>query len=348
MIGPIVAIVAVALAVSFFCSLAEAALYSIPVSRIESLRTSGKASGRALVRLRDNIERPIAAILILNTLSHTTGASVAGAMVGHVYGNTALGIFTAVFSFVLLWITEIIPKTIGVYYANVFAPLLAGPMQFMVWILWPFVWASELTIRFLKPKGPDMNHSEEDILSVARLGLRSGAIIPEELQWVANILKINDTTCSALMTPRSVVFSVRGDLKMSDVKSDAVSWAYSRIPVTEASDLDRTVGVVMRRRVMEAIVRGEWEKTIADLMRPAHFVPESMRGHIVLQKFIDERQHLFMVVDEHGGVEGIVTLEDVLEAMLGQQIVDEFDRYTDMKELAKLKGRHRRKELKVS
>ncbi len=129
MIGSIAVIVAVALAVSFFCSLAEAALYSIPVSRIESLRNSGRASGRALAKLRDNIERPIAAILILNTLSHTTGASVAGAMVGHLYGNTALGIFTAVFSFILLWFTEIIPKTIGVYYASTFAPLLAGPCR---------------------------------------------------------------------------------------------------------------------------------------------------------------------------------------------------------------------------
>lgn len=345
MIAPIILVTVFTLSVSFFCSMSETALYSISPGKIESLRSAGKRSGRQLAKLRERIEQPLAAILILNTISNTAGASLAGALVGQQYDSTVVGIYSGFLTLAILWFSEIVPKSIGVYYAPIIAPLIAGPWTVIIFALRPLVWASEKFTSLIKPKSDASPHTEEDILSMARLGLRSGAILPEEMAWLGNVLKINDKTCKDMMTPRPVVFFLQKDQRIGDLKEKILTYPFSRIPVAEEHDLDTTCGIVMRRRLLEAVVQGRLDATVGDLMWPTHFVPESMRGHIVLQEFIRKQHHLFMVVDEHGGVEGLITLEDVLETMLGQQIVDEFDRYADLRELARQKGLHRKKEL---
>jgi magnesium and cobalt exporter, CNNM family len=347
MIAAIAAIVFATLVISFFCSISEAALYSIPPERVESLRNSGLRGGRLLARLRDNVDEPISAILTLNTIANTVGSTVAGALVRQASGSLALGVFSAIFTMAILFCAEVIPKTLGVAYSRRLAPILAFPINGFIIALWPLVKLTQLATRFIRPRSIADAHSEEDLLSAARLSYKYGKILPDELMWLDNVLHLNDVAAKDIMTPRSVISFVNSDLILRDVKSNFASWNHSRIPVVVDGNLDEPVGIVMRRVVMEEIIRDRLDIKVSDLMKPAHFVPESMRGNTLLNEFILRREHLFLVVDEHGGTEGLVTLEDVIESLLGQQIVDEFDRHADMQEFARKKAVQRKRDLKI-
>ncbi len=347
MIAAIAAIVIVTLFVSFFCSIAEAALYAIPPARVESLRKAGSRGGKLLARLRENVDEPISAILTLNTIANTIGSTFAGALVKQVSGNLALGIFSACFTLVILFIAEVIPKTLGVAYSRRLAPLLSFPIRIFIIVLWPLVKMTRLVTRFIRPRSIRDAHTEEDLLSAARLSYKYGKIMTDELMWLDNILHLNDITAKDVMTPRSVISFVDKDLVLKEIKNNFNSLNHSRIPVVSGGNLDNAVGVVLRRIIMEEIILGRLDKKIEDLMRPAHFVPESMRGNQLLNEFIMRREHLFIVVDEHGGTEGVVALEDVIEAMLGREIVDEFDRYADMQELARQKAAIRIRDMNI-
>ncbi|MCZ7585520.1 MAG: CNNM domain-containing protein [Deltaproteobacteria bacterium] len=314
---------------------------------LESLRRAGKRSGRVLSSLRENIDKPISAILILNTLANTAGAATAGALVSTQTDNIGLGLFSAGLTLAILFFAEVLPKTLGVVHANVLAPILARPIQILVVVLWPIVRVCEVLTRLVKPASFRRTHSEEDILSEARLAALSGSILPEEAKWMGNLLKLNDLTAREMMTPRSVIFHIDADMPLREVKDLVPTWTHSRVPVTVGNNLDHTRGVVLRRHVLEAIIAGKLDAKIGDLMRGARYIPESMRGHQLLKEFITKREHLFVVVDEFGGTEGLVTLEDVIESILGQQIVDEFDKVADMRSLARLRAKFRRKRMKM-
>lgn len=340
-------VVAGTLMTSFFCSLAEASILSIPSGRVETLRREGTRHGKMLASLTHNIDETLAGILVLNTLANTVGATMAGALVQRAYDNTVLSIFSAAFTFSILFFAEVIPKTLGVVYANKVAPVLSIPLLVVIRALFPIVKICEVTTKAIKRGVHDPTLTEEDILSEARLGVKSGKILPEELEWMGNILKLNDITVKQIMTPRSVIFAIDADDKVGELKDSVASWNHSRIPVTKDHNLDETMGIVLRRQVIDAMLDEDYDKTIGELARPAHYVPESMRGHQALKELISKKQHLLIVVDEHGGTEGLITLEDIVEVMLGEQIVDEYDRYTDLKELARILGVSRLKELNV-
>ncbi|MBZ0272341.1 hemolysin family protein [bacterium] len=347
MISVIGIVVAVTLITSFFCSLAEAALLSTPMGRIESLRRAGKPVGALLMRMKLDPDRPISAILILNTLSHTVGATVAGALVQSVANSTGVALFSAVFTLAILLLSEVLPKTIGVVHANLISPLIARPIWVLIVVLWPLVKICELTVRFVRPSARSaFTHSEEDILSEARLAAGSGAILHEEVEWMANMLKLNDLTVKEIMTPRPVVFYVEEDITLREVMKRVPQWNYSRIPVARENDLDHAVGVVMTRKILEEIAQDHFDKRVGDLMQDVDFVPESMRAHVLLKEFVTRKTHMFLVVDEYGGTEGVVTLEDVIEVMIGTQIVDETDRYTNLREVAKQRAQAFMRQLK--
>ncbi|MDZ7343365.1 MAG: hemolysin family protein [candidate division KSB1 bacterium] len=333
----IAVITAASLIGSFFCSLMEAALYSIPRSRIESLKRSGNRGAVRLEKLRAKIDEPIAAILTLNTAVNTLGAAWAGAMVSEFYGNQVLGIFSAMFTASVLFFSEIIPKSLGFSLANTLAPRLAAPLQVLIWLLWPFVKISVLLTR-LWGKDSRLTHpTEEDIISLAQLSQRVGAILPQEARWVVNALRLNDVRVRDIMTPNSVVYRVPDCMPISATKIDADHWRFSRVPVCTDSDPDHIVGVVQRRDVFEALLRHEDHKTIRNLMRVPDFVPEDMPAHELLGRFISTRRHLFCVRGSKNEFLGVVTLEDVLEALIGAEIVGEYDLYEDMQALARKK-----------
>ena len=333
---PIVVVSSLTLVVSFLCSLLEAALYAITPARIEVMRARGKAGAERLAHLRADVEAPIAAILTINTIAHTLGASVAGAMVGELYGSRAVGVFAAIFTVLVLSLTEIVPKSLGVRYAPTLGPLIVWPLQIMIWLVWPIVWISKKAMAWLArgdgPKGP----SEDELVVVAGMAAEHGRVRHEERRWVENALRLDRFTAGDLRTPRTVVQTLPADTPLAELRKEPASLVHSRIPLTEGGDVDQVIGFVLRREVLDHIVsNGGGEGTVRDLSRPIHMVPEAMPAHELLDLFLARREHMVAVIDEYGGFEGVVTLEDVLECLLGTEIVDEHDRADDMQALAR-------------
>ena len=333
----IAAIVGFSLAGSFICSLTEAALYSVSRMRIETRQRQGDRRAKLLAKLRAKIDEPIAAILTFNTSVNTLGAAWAGALVSEHYGNEVLGIFSGIFTAAVLFFSEIIPKSLGVSFANHLAFRLARPLQILIWILWPFVKISVLLTHLWGERSRLNYPTEDDIISMAQLSQRGGVILPQEATWIKNALKLNDLKVADIMTPNSVVFRVKDTMKLSETKIDADHWRFSRVPVCTSLDRNKIIGVVQRREVFAALLRGENDKIIQNLMRYPDFVSHRIAVHELLNRFIATRRHLFCVQNEKGEFVGVVTLEDVLESLIGDEIVGEFDLHEDMQEFARAK-----------
>ncbi|MHC5010281.1 MAG: CNNM domain-containing protein [Planctomycetota bacterium] len=336
---PILVVAGLTLLASFLCSLFEAALYAITPAQIEVLRRQGAAQAELLDRLRSNIEEPIAAILTINTIAHTIGASVCGAMVGAQYGSAAVGIFAGVFTLLVLALTEIVPKSLGVRYATKVASEAALPLQVMIWSAWPFVWIATRATRRLIGSAVTAP-TEEELLALSGLAARSGAVRDEEHGWVRNALRLDAVTARQLITPRNVVETVPAEMQIREFVSRPERWIHSRLPVTEGTEKERVLGLVHRREVFDRALAPEAAGlTIQDVMRPLPFVPKSMPAHQLLERFLKTREHMVGALDQYGEFEGVVTLEDVLECLLGAEIVDEHDRVADMQELARKRKR---------
>ncbi|GFK94277.1 Magnesium and cobalt efflux protein CorC [Fundidesulfovibrio magnetotacticus] len=327
--------IAVALVLSCFCSLSEAVLYSLRWSWIERMRAEGKRSGELLYQMRMSIDKPITAILTVNTMACAAGATVSGALAVGVLGEENLVWFTAAFSVMILVFGEILPKTVGVVYARPLGAVLAQPLRLMVAALTPVVWASGFLTRLVtgRAKGPDA--SEDDIRAMVRLTSKAGKINALEERSITNILALDTRTVRDAMTPRTVIFSLPSDMTVSEAREENPLWSHSRVPVYEEDDPENIVGVVLRRQVFEALASDQHDIRLASIMQPVQFVLDTMSLDKVLLNFIDGRTHLFVVLDEYGGVSGVITLEDVLEEILGKEIVDETDEVADMRDLAR-------------
>lgn len=322
--------------VSGTCSLFEAVLYSVPVSHIESLAQTGNKSGRILRKLRANVDRPISAILSLNTIANTGGASLAGIIAGNILGKDSVEeyLFSAGFTIAILLFAEVIPKTIGVVYARPVSAFIALPLQWLVWMFTPFIILCRLATRLVAREQKEQDISDEELISLARLGRRSGSLDPTEAGVIQNILSLKSKIAADVMTPRTVVFSLPEDLTVEEARNQKGIWAHSRIPVY-SEGFEDIVGIVMRRELLAALTNDRGSQKLSELMRPVHFVAETHTLERILQMFLERRQHLFIVLDEYSGLAGVLTLEDVLEEILGKEIVDESDQVTDMRELAR-------------
>ncbi len=332
---PLILIIsAISLMTSFMCSITEACLYSVTRSQIETLRRKGDPRGEILFKVRRKIDDAIAAILITNTVANTLGAAWAGALVRELYDSVWLGVFSAAFTASVLFFAEIVPKSLGVRFAPNLAPLLAPLLRLLVVILWPAVRICVFVTK-LWNRGKKLSHgTEEDIISLASLIHGQGEIHAHEAEWVTNALRLNDVTTWDLMTPNPVVARVPFSMPLKGTAVGADHWRFSRLPVCEDEDPDAIVGVVRRRKVFDALARDEFDQNIGDLMEEAEFVSESLPAHRLLDRFLKKRRHLFCVRNEEDQFIGVVTLEDVLECLLGREIVDETDLHEDMQALA--------------
>lgn len=341
----ILTVAGLTLLASFLCSLFEAALYSITPSQVELLKKEGSGGAVRLARLREDVEEPIAAILTINTIAHTIGSAVCGAMVSSYYTedpDTALAIFAAVFTFLVLSVTEIVPKSLGVRYAKSLGPMVAAPIQWMVWISYPIAKPSKMVMRWLTGGGAGENApSEEEIVLFSKLAMGTGGVRKEEHRWLENALLLDKVTAGELRTPRTVVFTLDADATVGDATADEKDWVHSRVPLTEGGDVDKVIGVVFRREVLQAAVDGRTGTPLRELVHSLAFVPETMPAHELMAEFIRTRRHMFAVADEYGGFDGVVTLEDVVEELIGQEIVDEFDVHEDMQAAARAQANER-------
>jgi len=320
--------------VSALCSLSEAALYAVAPGYVRQLSESGSTQGRVLARFKQNMGPPITAILIMNTVANTAGASVAGAQARMLFGESALLWFTALFTLAVLVLSEIMPKVIGVSRNRAVSRTLAVPIAWLVKLLWPFV---RLTQRFsaVLAGGREPVAPESEVRRIADLSAEEGSILESEAALMKNVLMLDEIKARDIMTPRTVVFKQPDSLTVEAMSKDAWALPHARIPIHNADDTDDWTGLVLRTDILASLGRDQFDKTLASLARPLTFVPETLAGNRLLSLFIKRRKHLFGVIDEYGDIIGIVTLEDVLESLLGEEIVDETDRVVDLREVAR-------------
>lgn len=330
----LIAAVAFAVIISACCSLFEAVLYSVPSRQIETMVQNKRWGAKILKELRENVDRPITAILSLNTIANTAGAAVAGSAATVVFGQQWLGYFSAFFTLTILVFSEVIPKTAGVVYARPLAPLVAHPLKWLVRIMIPAIWLCGHITRLIARNRPPDAVSSDELKTMARMSLRTGAIKPYQENVIDNVLSLDTRQVKDVMTPRTVIFSLSEHLTLEEARRESTTWEHSRFPVFD-KDREDIVGIVLTREMFMAVAEGRGDIPLTELMRPVHFVVETARLNDVLMEFMGTREQLFAVIDEYGGLSGLISLEDILEEILGREIVDESDRVADKRKLAR-------------
>lgn len=320
------------IAISFLCSLLEATFLSITSAYVALECQEGHRHGKLLERQKDNIDRPLAAILTLNTISHTAGASAIGAQVHELYGNASVTIASVILTLSVLVFSEILPKIIGVTYWKNLAPFSAYVIQLMMFLLYPIVIFSE-TLGKMFSRPDEATVTREEMIAAAELGAEEGELHKKESNVIKNLLMLGELYVSDIMTPRSVFFALDAQLTVEEVAAKYKPIRFSRIPVYQAN-LDNIIGMTHRYKVLEALSHDLHSTKIQDITTPINSVPERMTVSAAIEFFVKQKEHLALAVDEYGIVTGLVTLEDAIETLLGVEIVDEFDTITDMRQYA--------------
>ncbi len=299
------------------------------------LKKRGHSSAKILEDLRSDIEEPITAILSLNTVANTVGAAIAGAIVSKLYGDNSVIWFSGAFTLGILIFSEIIPKTVGVSFSITLSPYVAIPVRWMVICLKPIVWLCRFIIKLIPQNRDEDSISAEEIQTIAALSLKSGEIEPDQERVISNVLELQSKIVRQVMTPRTVTFSLDGHMTIGQAMTQFIKLSsHSRVPVYEIEP-DNVTGIVMRKDVLLAAAQQKNSMKLISLMRPVHFVPETAPLNRILIDFFERQQHLFVVVDEYGSMTGIVSMEDILEEIVGREIIDESDSAKDMRELAR-------------
>lgn len=332
-----------ALGVSFLCSMTESGVLSLSRSRIAVLVKANRPSGHMLMRMRENIERPLAAILTLNTIAHTIGAAGVGAQALKLWGQQWVALTSVVLTVLILVLSEIIPKTLGVVYRDRLAVFTAYCVHIMTLLSYPLVVALQAISRMLSGTH-EARLTREEFALIAEVGQVEGALHEGEYRVIHNLLRLKRIRVSEIMTPRTVVFMLQQDMTVRQALDEFGPLQFARIPLY-GRDHDDVTGFVLRHDLHEAAREGHEEDPVSKFVQPIHAVPEAASIERVLAEFIARREQIFLAVEEHGGTAGIVTLEDAIETLLGEEIVDETDVVTDMRDLAgrlfesKLRGR---------
>jgi CBS domain containing-hemolysin-like protein len=326
--------VALTMSISAVCSLFEAVLYSVPLRHIETMVQQKKPGGKIFRSLRKDVDKPIAAILTLNTIANTGGAAVVGSVAAIVFGREWLGYFSAALTLGILIFSEVLPKTIGVVYGKSLVPVVAFPVRWLVAALKPAIWMISHLTGLISRNKPAESISPDELKVMAKLSLRTGEIKEYQEMVIDNVLSLDKRTVNDVMTPRTVVFSLSEHLTLEDAAAKSRKWEHSRFPVYD-KNVEDIVGIVLTKELFMALSRGEKVKKLSDIMRPVRFVAETARLNNVLMEFMGAKEHLFVVIDEYGGLSGVISLEDILEEILGREIVDESDQVADKRDLAR-------------
>ena len=324
--------VGVALVVSFVCSILEATLLSTTPSYVRVLATESPETADRLKRLKDDIDRPLAAILTLNTFAHTIGAAGAGAQAAKVFGDAAVGAFSFVLTLAILLLTEIIPKTIGATYWRGLLPMAVRVLPPMIGVMYPLVVLSQGVARLLSRGEKQNDVSRDELVAMAEMGAEQGVLEDRERRILEHLFRFRTLRARDVMTPRTVLVSYPQDQTVSETVAGGLP--FSRLPVYEG-DRDHITGYVLEDEVLERHATGGPGALLADLRRDVLTVPDSLPLPDLFDRLLARREHLALVVDEYGGTAGIVTMEDVVETLLGLEILDEGDLNADMQALAR-------------
>ncbi len=336
--------VLIALFFSFFCSIIEAVILCVTTAHIALLEQENEHLGALLRKLKEDINRPLAAVLTLNTIAHTVGAVGAGAQAAIVFGSAYVGIISAVLTLLILVFSEIIPKTLGANYWRLLAPFTAYSLKILVWLFYPFVILSEKLTRNMAKGQTLSGFSRGEFVAMAELSAEEGELAQQEKNIVEHLLRLRDTRVKDSMTPRPVVFSLRESISVEEFFHKYDHIRFSRIPIY-GSDKKEINGFVLRSDVLLAQARGNTDSILKTYRRDMAALLDSMSMSQAFEEFLRSRAHIMLVVDEYGGMQGILTLEDVLETLLGLEIVDEGDKAVDMQKLARRLWKRRAKKM---
>ena len=330
--------------VSALCSTLEATLLSTPLSFITGLEEQGAKGASRLKKLKQHPDRPISAILCLNTIANTVGASIVGSLVYEVYGDAIVGIFSTIFTFAILIFAEIIPKTIGTSYWRSLAIPASVIINGMIFIMFPLVWVLEKLTGLISSKSTQISISREDISAMVSVATEEEVIEKEEKKMIQNLLKLDEITAHEIMTPSAVVEMAEAHMTIREFY-DSEELTHSRIPVYDDENDEYVIGYVLRQEILEKMAEDKFTTTLDEITRPIMTFKEEDTVSDIWEKMLEKKEHISVILDEYGSVRGIVTMEDVIETMIGHEIVDETDEVVDMQEYAKEQWEKAQKEL---
>jgi CBS domain containing-hemolysin-like protein len=333
----------IAIGVSFLCSILEAVLLSITPSYLAKLSVERPKSGRIISRVKDRLDESLSSILILNTFAHTMGAAGVGSQAMQIFGPEWETLIAVLLTLAILYFSEIIPKTLGATFWRALAVPAAFTITWLVRLVYPLVWLStRLTGLFSGDRENEI--TREEILAMASLGHKGGALISRENEYLENLLRLRDVKTGEILTPRTVVHMLDEDIPVKEALDHPQTLQFTRIPIY-AGSTDNVTGKVIRVDLFEAERQGRGAAPIRELAKEIVRVSEKLPVQKLLDLFISRQMHLCLVEDEFGQTSGIVTLEDAIETLLGREIVDESDTVEDMQELARFKYRERLREV---
>ena len=329
---------------SALCSTLEATLLSTPISFITGLEEQGIKGAKRLKQLKQHPDRPISAILCLNTIANTVGASIVGSLVYEVYGDAIVGIFSTAFTFAILIFAEIIPKTIGTSYWRSLAIPASVIINGMIFIAFPLVWLLEKLTSLISSKSTQVSVSREDISAMVSVATEEEVIEKEEKKMIQNLLKLDEITAHEIMTPSAVVEMAEAHMTIREFY-DSEELTHSRIPVYDDENDEYVIGYVLRQEILEKMAEDKFTTKLDEITRPIMTFKEEDTVSDIWEKMLEKKEHISVILDEYGSVRGIVTMEDVIETMIGHEIVDETDEVVDMQEYAKEQWEKAQKEL---
>lgn len=334
------------LIVSFLCSIMEAVLLSVPVSYLKSIAQNGDQSANSMIELKTDIDKPLSAILTLNTVAHTVGAAGVGAQAIIVFGEGYFGIVSAVLTILILVLTEIIPKTLGANYSKELLGVASKTIKIMIFFTYPLVWVSSIVTRLLSREKAEFTTSREEISALASIGLQEGIFADRENKIIQNLIKLKSIKIKEVMTPRIVVVTANEEMSMQEFLKNKEFLHFSRIPIYQ-DHRENITGYIFRELVFEKLAEDQFDLKLKDIKRDIITFPEDMTLFDAWEELLQKKEHISLITDEYGGMDGITTLEDIIESLLGFEIVDEKDQVEDMQQYAMKRWKDKQKKYEI-
>jgi len=324
----------IAIVTSFLCSLIEASLLSITASHVSIVSTENPKLGKDLQDFKSNIDKPLAAILTLNTFAHTIGAAGVGAQAQILWGDESLTLISIVLQIIILILNAIIPKTLAANYCKQLPPFTVQVIKIKIFLLYPIVMFSQLITKALNKNKETSVLSRADFSAMAEIGSKEGALAQDEYRIINNILRFNQMRINVIMTPRTVLVAASKDQSIREFYDNSDNLRFSRIPIYRDS-IDDIIGYVLKDEILQEIIEGNGNNDLESIVRRFLVEPESASTATVFARLIKKNEHIVLIVDEYGGTSGIATMEDIIETLLGLEITDESDDIEDMQKWAR-------------
>ncbi|SEA42773.1 CNNM domain-containing protein [Psychroflexus halocasei] len=323
----------IAIFISFLCSIMEAVLLSVPLSYLKTKSESGDKSADKMIELKDNIDKPLSAILSLNTVAHTVGAAGVGAQATVVFGEAYFGLVSAILTFLILVLTEIIPKTLGANFSRELVGFSAKVIKISIFLTYPLVLLSSVITKMLSRDKPQFSTSREEVSALASIGAQEGVFADKENKIIQNLIKLKSLTINSVMTPRTVAVTADENMTLKEFLENKDFLHFSRIPIYKDTR-ENITGYVFRELVFEKLAEDQFNLRLRDIKREIVVFSRNITLFDAWEVQLQKKEHISLIIDEYGGMDGIATLEDIIETLLGFEILDEKDKIEDMQKYA--------------